>query len=129
MSRSQLYDRLEYMQFDRCVDPLSSPFLDTLRALPAWKTRYVMDDEAGNLPLISYREYRFATVDLWWVIAEYNGIVHHLHLVAGSVIRLPSYHSIQQLFNSVARMKNGAVGSGMSSSGQTVINNARTLVL
>lgn len=99
MSRSAFYDRLVYMDRTSAltwtVDPLSSSISNKIRKLPPSIRFTLRASEAGRPALISYRAYR--TVDLWFVVNEYNGIMHHLELVQGMKLVLPSLASIDSL--------------------------------
>lgn len=129
MSRTTLFDRLEYLRIDQYgVDPLSSIIYPSLNKLPTLYRRYLRDDEAGNPPLISFREYRSASVDVWWAIMEYNGIVHSKHLVAGLPLKFFEYGALLQLLQQAKRSRAMVGVVGASNSGQ-LINSARTLKL
>lgn len=96
MSRSSFYDRLIYMDRESAstwtIDPLSSSISSELRKLPVQYRFRLRASEAARPALISYRVYR--TVDLWFVVQEYNGIMHHLELVAGMNLVLPGLAGI-----------------------------------
>jgi len=129
VSRSTIFDRLEYLrQDDYGVDPLSSIIYPSLVDLPVAFVDYVRDDEAGNPPLISYRRYPSATVDLWWLVMEYNGIVHSKHLVAGLRLKFPQYGAVLQLLQNAHRSRRASGVVGQSSSGQ-IISSVRTVKL
>jgi hypothetical protein len=129
MSRSTIFDRLEYLRVDQYgVDPLSSAIYPALHRLPVYLQRYVTDDEAGNPPLISFRVYSSATVDLWWAVMEYNGIISSKQIVAGLFMRFPDYGALLQLLQNVQRSRVLVGVTGVSNTGQ-VISSARTLKL
>lgn len=96
MSRSAFYDRLVYMDRTSAltwtVDPLSSTISQKIRKLPPVFRFSLRASEAGRPALISYRAYK--TVDLWFVVNEYNGIMHHLELVQGLKMVLPSLAAV-----------------------------------
>ena len=102
MSRSAFYDRLVYMDrtsaFTWTIDPLSSSISQKLRKLPVAYRFKLRASEAARPALISYRAYR--TVDLWFVVNEYNGIMHHLELVQGMKLVLPSLADVDALLRS-----------------------------
>lgn len=129
MSRTTVFDRLNYLRQDEYgVDPLSSTIYPSLLKLPVSFRHYVKDSEAGNPPLLSYNLYPAATVDLWWVIQEYNGIVHSKHLVAGLLLKLPQYGAILQHLQDATRSRTLVGVVAQSSSGQ-IVNASRTLKL
>lgn len=86
------------------------------------------DDEAGNPPLISFRVYSSATVDLWWAVMEYNGIISSKQIVAGLFMRFPDYGALLQLLQNVQRSRALVGVTGVSNTGQ-IISSARTLKL
>lgn len=48
----------------------------------------VSSGEVGKLDLISYKYYK--TTDLWWVIAQANGVINPLRVEPGTRLRIPS---------------------------------------
>jgi hypothetical protein len=80
---------------------LDSNYARISKHLTTAKSRIVAVNEVANLPLISYHEY--GTVDLWWVLAAYNGIVNpFLELPAGKTINIPNISSIEEYLRKAA---------------------------
>lgn len=95
MSRQQLTNRLLYMDApagSAAVDPLSSTVRRELMKLPPILKFHVTEADCGRPAYISYR--RYGTVDLWFLVMEYNGIMHHLDLEPGTYLELPEYSAV-----------------------------------
>lgn len=118
MSRSSFYDRYTYMNARKGswdVDPLYNTVIDSIRKLPEAIRFNLRESEEGRPALISFRAYN--TVDLWWLVMEYNAIVHHRELVAGILLRLPGLPAIDQVLRQAgldAQNKDAAADAGGS---------------
>lgn len=53
----------------------------------------VTDADSKRIDLIAWKYYR--DVSLWWVIAEFNGIMNPLEIPSGTTLRIPSYERVQ----------------------------------
>ncbi len=79
---------------------LDANFIRITKKLTTSKKHRVAPDEAGRLELISYREY--GTVELWWLIGTYNGIILPLEeLVEGTMLEIPSLSSIEDYYRTL----------------------------
>lgn len=80
--------------------PLTPGFARITRTLIFSHNHTVTADERYRLTLVSYREY--GTVDLWWVIGAYNGIVNPLtDVLPGTVLAIPSRSSVDGYFRTL----------------------------
>ena len=60
--------------------------------------RYVLQEEANNLPLLSYKIY--GNSQLWWILARVNGVINPFaEMPAGREIAIPSADSINIALN------------------------------
>jgi nucleoid-associated protein YgaU len=85
------------------LDSAYSEFDDSLEVAG---THMVTADDAMDLPLISYRWYR--NINLWWVIAAFNGIQDPwLEIQPGVVLKIPSLSSVEDYFRRVVENNSG----------------------
>lgn len=97
MARSKYYDRLTYMHSPEpwTIDPLSNEqMVQAIRKLPIDRTVRVGSNQQGRPALVSYQVY--GTVDLWFVILEYNGLIQN-ELTVGRIINLPSRTDVDRI--------------------------------
>lgn len=102
-----IYDRVNYYKLGS--DKKGEPSLDLL--VSDWQAfrdniiggelHTVNQEEENDLPLISYKFYE--TVELWWVIAQYNNIVNPLADVpVGLELRIPTKESVDRELRQLA---------------------------
>ena len=93
---SILTDRLTYRTIDLDgVDPLSDSRFPLIRDLPVYSQRRCREDEAGNAPLVSYRQY--GDMGYWDIVLEYNALPSYLMLVQGLLLRFPQLQEIERV--------------------------------
>jgi len=82
---------------DPYIDNLSAGYGNLVNNLKLHTVHVVSVVEAGRLDLLSIRYYR--TVDLWWVIAAYNGIVDpYTELPVNLKVNIPTLESVNEYF-------------------------------
>ena len=92
------------------LDHLKASFNDMFDRSIAYEEFIVAEDTAGRLDLISWKA--FQTVDYWWVIGYYNGIINPLYEVTpGRVLKIPSRNDVD--FSLQAGLQR-QVGSGLN---------------
>lgn len=81
--------RRKIMKFDNMgADPLASTQFDAILEIQDARTHLITSKDALNPWLLSDDEY--GTVELFFVILYYNGLVYPTELVEGMEIRIPS---------------------------------------
>lgn len=65
----------------------------------------VRAEDTNRLDIISYTIY--GTVDLWWLIGQFNGIVKFNEVQPGLVLNVPSIIHIESYIQVIRSMKNG----------------------
>lgn len=96
-----IYSRANYLLVDKLgLDELSSTIVPEFYKLPPELQVYVDDSTEGRPSLIAWRVYQ--SVDAWWVVLEYNGILHSSEMLAGQLLKLPSPASLRTLFERVS---------------------------
>lgn len=77
------------------LDYLSSRYNSIGFLVYAGSTYRISQSDLANLPGIADRLY--SDINLWWLLAMYNGIVDPINdLVVGLVLRVPTLSSIQE---------------------------------
>ena len=82
------------------LEVVDGKFIRFLNELKYDRSYMVTDAAAGRLEYISYQIY--GTIQLWWVIGLYNGIINPIKdVIAGKILRVPTKESIDVYFNKV----------------------------
>jgi hypothetical protein len=98
------YDRT---QFQAIVNPpdglgpflgfLDLSYINMVRKLRYDRVHTVNQSEEGNLQLISFTYYN--TIELWWILAMYNGVVNPItEVITGLRLKVPTLTSIEDYF-------------------------------
>lgn len=86
------------------LEMVDGNFVRFLSELKYDKSFMVTEAVAGRLEFISYQLYK--TINLWWVIGLYNGIVNPFkEVVAGKIIKIPTKDSIDSYFKKIESNK------------------------
>lgn len=82
------------------LDFFDASYIRSTKTLQLQGYRRVRSDEGGRLDLISYRLYK--TIDLWWLIGMYNGIVNpFIEVYEGLNMKIPTLTSIGDYYKAV----------------------------
>jgi streptogramin lyase len=88
------------------VDLLAAGYMRFVRSLEFNRFHRVLPDEEYNLPKVSFNAY--GTVDLWWVVGAFNGIVNPAaELAAGTLLKMPTVVSVDAYIRSMAASRQG----------------------
>ena len=91
--RKNFYNLTTDSSGEEVLDPLSSDWESFREGLVTLKYHTVNQEEAGDLPLISFKEY--GKIDLWWVLAQANNIIDPFsQVVAGMELTIPTEESV-----------------------------------
>lgn len=86
------------------LEVVDGRYVRFLKELKFERSFIVTDSAAGRLEFISYQLYK--TIDLWWVIGLYNGIVNPFkEVIAGKLLRVPTRASIDNFFKTIEASK------------------------
>jgi hypothetical protein len=89
---------------DNYLSFVDASYVGMVKALKPGNRYLVKQHEEFNLQIISFNVYR--TVDLWWVIATYNGIINPLvEVKAGITLTMPTLESVNNYFRNVTEVK------------------------
>lgn len=96
--------RRSIMVFDSDgADPIASTNLQLILAIEDYKEHTVTSSDALNPWLISEDE--FGTVELFFVILYYNGLIHAKELTEGLVIKIPTATQVRKVLNNKRKVK------------------------
>ena len=91
--------RRHIMTFDDFgADSLASSPLDAILEIQEHKVHTITSKDALNPWLLSEEEY--STVELYFVILYYNGLIHATELLEGMVIKIPAASQVRKVLNS-----------------------------
>lgn len=100
------FDLAKFLNYEDGFDPLTSSFLQNLKALPV-KGYYSIQSEEGRPDLVSTRIY--GDSNLWWVVLFYNNLLESEELVVGTTVSYPSLERLEDFLFSL-RAKGIAAG-------------------
>ncbi len=96
--------RRSIMVFDADgADPIASNNLQAIMDIKDYADHLVTSSDALNPWLISEDEY--GTVELFFVILYYNGLVHAKELVEGTSIKIPTATQVRKVLNNKRKIK------------------------
>lgn len=94
------------------IDPLLDKSVYYLSQIKSFKQHTVAQQERGRPDYISWINYR--TVELWWVILEYNKMTSYLQIIEGIIIRIPDYSEVISILNQTTINEVSEVGKIVS---------------
>lgn len=97
---------------DYGIDPLLDKSVYALSKIVNFKLHTIKQEERGRPDYISWKNYE--TVDLWWVILEYNKMTSYLQLMEGITLKIPSYSDVVQILNQTTINEVSEVGKIVS---------------
>jgi hypothetical protein len=79
------------------LDFLRAKYIDALKQVTEYNL-YTIDESTAYRPeYISFKHY--STVDYWWIVCFYNGVIHPMRdLYPSRVIKIPSFTQITQMY-------------------------------
>lgn len=113
-------------ELDLVLDYMAASYLNLSDSITKYSTHVISQAFEGRPDLISYKLY--GTVDLWWVICQFNGVVNPLtDLEVGKLLKAPDYSQVMH-FLQTSLEETKAFANGRSSTEESVENNSTILV-
>lgn len=89
------YDMSKFLRYTDNSDPISSKFMEDLKAIPPGGSYRVTGNEhrPDRISMDIYKNFQY-----WWIIMVYNDILKVEDLVAGLTILFPDVDSLEDLY-------------------------------
>jgi len=105
--RLSRYDRSRFVDYSDLIkdyDILQSDFVDSLKRLQSLGFVSITEPDENRLDIISFRLYGDTT--MWWILAEFNGLLNPFELEVGSKIFYPSLGDIETIYFNIQKSLN-----------------------
>ena len=91
-----MYDRYLYFKTDEFGnDPLTDKLNDYMPQIPIKSYHLVSAEQEGRADLLSM--IYFETLELWWLILEFNNFASHLDIRTGDTIAIPDLRYLNDI--------------------------------